>query len=97
MLPWRCPVYRRRELVAGAGMEQENLSSRYERPVEMGEVGPLVVKKENPTGRRPVGENTRCEARGRTARSSDEGPVIGPERRGQAGQVNHRSTLRGRS
>ena len=26
VLPWRCPVYRWRELVAGAGMEQENLS-----------------------------------------------------------------------
>jgi len=26
---WRCPVYRWRELVVGAGMEQENLSSRY--------------------------------------------------------------------
>jgi len=24
-LPWRCPVYRWRELIAGAGMEQENL------------------------------------------------------------------------
>ena len=24
LLPWRCPVYRWRELVAGAGMEQEN-------------------------------------------------------------------------
>lgn len=29
VLLWRCPVYRWRELVAGAGMEQENLSSRY--------------------------------------------------------------------
>src|SRR6202040_588677 len=29
VLAWRCPVYRWRELVAGAGMEQENLSSRY--------------------------------------------------------------------
>ncbi len=26
MLPWRCPVLRRRELVLGAGVEQENLS-----------------------------------------------------------------------
>jgi len=32
VLPWRCPVYRWRELVVGAGMEQENLSSRYRRP-----------------------------------------------------------------
>ncbi len=29
VLAWRCPVYRWRELVAGAGMEQENLSPRY--------------------------------------------------------------------
>jgi hypothetical protein len=29
VLAWRCPVYRWRELVVGAGMEQENLSSRY--------------------------------------------------------------------
>ena len=28
MLAWWCPVYRWRELVVGAGMEQENLSSR---------------------------------------------------------------------
>jgi hypothetical protein len=28
-------------------MEQENLSSRYEWPVEMGDVYPLVVKREN--------------------------------------------------
>ena len=27
--PWWCPVYRWRELVAGADREQENLSSRY--------------------------------------------------------------------
>ncbi len=29
MWPWWCPVYRWRELVAGAGMELENLSPRY--------------------------------------------------------------------
>ena len=28
MWPRRCPVYRWRELIAGAGMEQENLSPR---------------------------------------------------------------------
>jgi hypothetical protein len=33
VLPWWCPVYRWRDLVAGAGTEQENLSSRYRRPV----------------------------------------------------------------
>jgi hypothetical protein len=44
VLAWRCPVYRWRELVVGAGMEQENLSSRYRRPVEMGDGGPLVAR-----------------------------------------------------
>ena len=38
MLPWRRPVYRWREPVAGAGMEQENLSSRYRRPDDIGAV-----------------------------------------------------------
>ena len=38
MLPWRRPVYRWREPVAGAGMEQENLSPRYRRPDDIGEV-----------------------------------------------------------
>jgi len=28
VLSWRCPVWRWRELAAGAGMEQENLSPR---------------------------------------------------------------------
>jgi hypothetical protein len=53
MWPWRCPVYRWRELVAGADREQENLSSRYGRPVEMGEVGPLVIERENRKRRAP--------------------------------------------
>jgi hypothetical protein len=47
-------------------MEQENLSSRYERSVEMGEVGPLVVKRENPIWPRPRGGEYRCEAQRRT-------------------------------
>jgi len=52
--PWWCPAYRWRELVAGAGAEQENLSSRYRRPVEMGDVGPLVAKREDRKRRRTV-------------------------------------------
>jgi hypothetical protein len=48
-------------------MEQENLSSRYEWPVEMGDVGPLVVKRENPVGPRPRGGEYRCEAQRRTS------------------------------
>ena len=45
----------------------------------------------------PVGESTDARHGGGLARSSEEGPAIGPERRGQAGQVNLMPTLRGRS
>ena len=44
-----------------------------------------------------LGESTDPGHRDGPARSSDEGPVMGLERRGRAGQVTLRSTLRGRS
>jgi hypothetical protein len=50
-----------------------------------------------PRGRTPMGESTDPRHRGGPARSSGEGLVMGPERRGRAGQVNQRSTLLGRS
>jgi hypothetical protein len=40
VLAWRCPVFRWRELVAGAGMEQENLSFRYRLGRSLGLVQP---------------------------------------------------------
>ena len=40
---------------------------------------------------------TDAEHRGGPDRSSDEGPVMGLEPRGRAGQVTQRSTLRGRN
>jgi hypothetical protein len=60
VLPWWRPVYRWRELVAGAGMEQENLSPRYRRPDDIGagcrfrsqEEGPQGA--ETPRGRVPM-------------------------------------------
>ena len=60
MLPWWRPVYRWRELVVGAGMEQENLSPGYRRPDDIGEVrwvrpregGPQVA--ETARGRVPM-------------------------------------------
>jgi hypothetical protein len=48
-------------------MEQENLSSRYVWPVEMGAVGPLVVKRENPVWPGPRGGEYRSEAQRRTS------------------------------
>ncbi len=60
MLSWRCPVYRWRELVVGAGMEQENLSPRYRsgrsvwlvQPPGRREGGPRGA--ETPRGRVPL-------------------------------------------
>jgi hypothetical protein len=48
VLAWRCPVYRWRELVAGAGMEQENLSSRYRLAVHVGLFSHPAGERENP-------------------------------------------------
>lgn len=56
VLAWWCPVYRWRELVVGAGMEQENLSSRY----RSGRGG-LVM----PPGRREGGTRPVATGRGR--------------------------------
>jgi hypothetical protein len=97
VLSWRCPVYRWRELVAGAGMEQENLSFRYRRPVEMGEVPPLVARGRTPSGGHREGQSTDAEHRGGPARSSDDDSVMGSERRGRAGQIDQKSTREGRS
>jgi hypothetical protein len=57
VLAWRCPVYRWRELVAGAGMEQENLSSRYR-------LGRSLDGSSSP-GRREGGPQAASTARGR--------------------------------
>jgi hypothetical protein len=57
VLAWRCPVYRWRELVAGAGMEQENLSSRYRLGRSLGLA--------QPPGRREGGPQAANTARGR--------------------------------
>ena len=51
MLPWRCPVSRWREPVAGAGMEQENLSPRNRQPnAPQGGAG---CEREHPKRRKP--------------------------------------------
>ena len=98
MLPWWRPVYRWRELVAGAGMEQENLSSRYRRPDDVGAVCRYrVARGRTPSGRNRKGQSTDARHRGGPARSSGEGPVMGLERRGRAGQIDLRSPREGRS
>jgi hypothetical protein len=54
MWPWRCPVYRWRELVAGAGVEQENLSSR-DGDQSRDWIPLLAAERENPEwGRVPI-------------------------------------------
>ena len=51
----------------------------------------------NPRDTSRMGKSTDARHRGGLARSSGEGPVIGLEQRGQAGQATLTSTLRGRS
>jgi len=96
MLPWWCPVLRWREPVAGAGMEQENLSPRNRRPGRAGVARSLAARGRTPSGGHREGQST-AGHRGGPARSSGEGPVTGLERRGRAGQITLRSTLRGRN
>jgi hypothetical protein len=55
VLSWRCPVYRWRELVAGAGMEPENLSSRYRLGRSLGLVHHSAGKRETPERRTSQG------------------------------------------
>jgi hypothetical protein len=95
--PRRCPVYRWREVVAGAGMEQENLSSRYRPPVSMGAVRPPGGDRKARCLQLTAPRSTVAGHRGGPARSSDEGRVMRLERRSRAGQVTLRSTLRGRN
>ena len=80
MWPRRCSVYRWRELVAGAGMEQENLSPRWRRP------GFLAARGRTASSEHCEWASTDAGHRGGPARSSGEGPVMGPERRGRAVQ-----------
>jgi hypothetical protein len=58
---------------------------------------PWSSRGRTPWGHGHVGESTDARHRGGPARSSDEGPVMGLERRSWAGQITHQSTLRGRS
>src|ERR1700728_1332285 len=61
----------------------------------MGEVGPLVARGRTPSGGHREGQSTDAGHRDGPARSSDEGPVMGLEPRGRAGQVDRRSTPSG--
>jgi hypothetical protein len=82
VLPWRCPVQGWRELVAGAGMEQENLSPRYRRPGRTF----LAARGRTASGGHRERQSTEAGRGGGTARSSEAGPVMGLERRGRADQ-----------
>ena len=66
LLPsWRCPVYRWRELVAGAGMEQENLSPRSDPAVQLGVFSPPADERVDPERQKPRGAEYRGGAQGR--------------------------------
>jgi hypothetical protein len=78
-----CPAWRWRELGLGSGVERGNLSSRARgRPVER--LWPAVVRgRESPKRLIREGLSTDAGHRGGPTRSSDEGPVMGLERRGR--------------
>jgi hypothetical protein len=80
--PGGCPAQRWRELGSGAGAERGNRSPRYVRP-RVGAAG----ERENSKQLICEGESTDAGQRGGPPRSSDEGPVMGLERRGRIVQV----------
>jgi hypothetical protein len=84
---WWCSVLRWRELVVGAGMEQENLC------LDTAGQASCVLAARGRTlgGRNRQGQST-ARLRGGPARSSVEGLVMGLERRGRAGQLTRRPT-----
>ena len=88
---WRCSVLRWRELVVGAGMEEENLCLDTVGRIALGAGCPLAARGRTLGGRNRSGQST-ARRRGGPARSSAEGPVMGLERRGRAGQLTRTPT-----
>jgi hypothetical protein len=88
---WRCSVLRWRELVVGAGMEQENLCLDTVGQIGLGAGCPGAARGRTPGGRNRLGQST-ARRRGGPARSSVEGPVTGLERRGRAGRLTRMPT-----
>jgi len=88
---WRCSVLRWRELVVGAGMEEENLCLDTVGRIASGAGCPLAARGRTLGGRNRLGQST-ARRRGGPARSSAEGPVMGLERRGRAGQLTRTPT-----
>jgi len=88
---WWCSVLRWRELVVGAGMEEENLCLDTVGRIGSGVRGPLAARGRTLGGRNRSGQST-ARRRGGPARSSDEGPVMGLEPRGRAGQLTRKPT-----
>jgi hypothetical protein len=88
---WRCSVLRWRELVVGAGMEEENLCLDTVGLDRKGVGCPWAARGRTLGGRNRSGQST-ARRRGGPARSSDEGPVMGLEPRGRAGQLTRTPT-----
>jgi hypothetical protein len=88
---WRCSVLRWRELVVGAGMEEENLCLDTVGRFALGAGCPLAARGRTLGGRNRLGQST-ARRRGGPARSSVEGPVMGLERRGRACQLTLKPT-----
>jgi hypothetical protein len=83
---WWCSVLRWRELVVGAGMEEENLCLDTVGRSGAGVAGSWAARGRTLGGRNRSGQST-ARRSGGPARSSGEGPVMELERRGRAGQL----------
>src|SRR5262245_39984505 len=83
ILPERHPAYRRHEARLGFGTERENLAGD--------------AKGKGTSGSNREAESTDAPERGGPPRSSDEGPVMGLERRGWVIAVGVESTGNGKS
>ena len=88
---WWCSVLRWRELVVGAGMEEENLGLDTVGRIGSGVDRSLAARGRTLGGRNRSGQST-ARRRGGPACSSDEGPVMGLEPRGRAGQLTQKPT-----
>ena len=92
---WRCSVLRWRELVVGAGMEQENLCLELT-AWQVGVGRPWAATGRTRGGRNRSGQST-AGCRGGPARMSVESLVMRLEQRGRAGRLVLRPTRLGRS
>jgi hypothetical protein len=79
-----CPAWRWRELGSGSGAERGNLAPDTESGPSFDRMVTRLARARPPSGRNREGLSSDAGDRGGPPHSSDEGPVMGLERRGRA-------------